>query len=127
MYQCRCWTKEGERCSESLELHKARVAQEVHALFLDGTHELKQNVTTMTISNVCPMCETFFPNLATARIHIVKAFRSGRCFVNRSARALEWEEKTGTGASFACPDPECPLLFNDMSLLRCHIKREHFE
>ena len=43
--QCRCWTKEGEKCTEHCETH---------------THGLKLCVTTVTISNVCPMCKTFF-------------------------------------------------------------------
>ena len=43
-----------------------RVAQEVHALFLGGTHGLKLYVTTMTIAKVCPMCETFFPNFGNS-------------------------------------------------------------
>ena len=33
-YQRKCWTKEGERLTEVFASHKARVAHEVHALFL---------------------------------------------------------------------------------------------
>ena len=29
------------------------------------------------------------------------------------------------GLAFACPDPECSLFFNEMSVLRRHIKLEH--
>ena len=50
----------------------------------------RSDVTTMTISNVCPMCQT----------HVVQAFRSGRCFMNRSARALKWEAWTETEAPY---------------------------
>ena len=32
----------------------------------------RSEITTITISNVCPMCQT----------HAVQAFRSGRCFMN---------------------------------------------
>ena len=68
--QCRCCTKEGQRRTEFLS-HKARVAHEVRALFLGGTHGLKL-LTKITIYGVCPMCETVFPKLETARIHEVK-------------------------------------------------------
>ena len=37
-YQRKCGTKEGEKCTELFETHKARVAHEVHALSLRGTH-----------------------------------------------------------------------------------------
>ena len=37
------------------ETHKAGVAHEVHTVFPG----LKLYVTTMTATNVCPMCETF--------------------------------------------------------------------
>ena len=93
-YQCNCWTREEERCTEFFESHTARVAHDVHALFWSGTHGLKMNVTRMTISNVCPMCETVFPNLATVRIHGVKAFRNRRCFVNRSALGRKGRRQT---------------------------------
>ena len=59
-YQCRCWSKVGEECTKFFETHTARVAHEVHARWLGGTHGLKLCVMTMTISNACPMCETFF-------------------------------------------------------------------
>ena len=77
-----------EKCTEIFETHTVRVAHEVHAHWLGSTHGLKQYVTTMTISNACPMCEpVFFSNLVTARIHVVQAFRSGKCLMNQSARA----------------------------------------
>ena len=34
----------------------------------------------VTISNICPMCETVFPKLETARTHNVKAFQKWRAF-----------------------------------------------
>ena len=40
--------------------HKAKVAHEVHAQSLKGTHGLKLCVTRMTTSSVCPMYETLF-------------------------------------------------------------------
>ena len=108
------------------ESHEAVVAHEVHAAFWGGTHGLKLDVvTTMTISKVCPMCETVFPNLVTARILAVQAFRNGRCFVKRSARACEREEKVETEAPFACPNLECSSLFPEMGLLRRHNKYAH--
>ena len=80
--------------------HKVRVPHAVHAQSLRGTHGLKLYVTTMTTSNVCLMCATVFSSLASARAHVVQALRSGRCFVKRSARAHEWEEKVDTEALF---------------------------
>ena len=66
---------EATRCLEFVESQSARVAHEVRALFFfGGTHGLKLYVTTMAISNVCLMCETVFPNLTTARNHVLKAF-----------------------------------------------------
>ena len=55
-YQCRCWTREGEKCTDFFETHNARVAHEVHVCWLGGTHGPKLYVTTMTIFNACPMC-----------------------------------------------------------------------
>ena len=78
----------GEERIEFFQTHTARVAHEVHVHRLGATHGLKLYVTTVTISNACPMCETvFFSNLVTARIHVVQAFRSGKCLMNQSARA----------------------------------------
>ena len=53
---------------------KARVTHEMHAVLEGRTHGLKLNVMTITISNVCPMCETVFLNFATARIQVVEGF-----------------------------------------------------
>ena len=50
------------------------------------------------MSNVCPMCETAFPDFASARILGAQAIRSGRCLLNQSAQACEWEEKAETEA-----------------------------
>ena len=81
-----------------------------------GTHGLKLYVTTMTTSSVCPMCETvFFSNLATPRVHVVQAFQTGRCFVNRSARAYEWDEKAETQAPFLALTQNVRLLLTDQS------------
>ena len=68
-YQCKCWTKERQSCTEFFEPHRTRVSHEVHALFWGGIHRLKMYVTTMTISDVYQMFETVFPNLAMARAH----------------------------------------------------------
>ena len=76
----------------------------------------RSEITTVTISNVCPMCQT----------HAVQAFRSGRCFMNRSARALKWEARTETEAPYECRDPECFFfIVNEMGLRRRHMKRGH--
>ena len=101
----------GEECTEFFETHTARVAHEVHVHWLDGTNGVKLYVTTMTISNACPIRETvLFSNLVTARTHVVEAFRSGKCLTNQSARARDWEERADVAASFACPEPECSLI-----------------
>ena len=42
------------------------MVNEVHALLWSGTHGLKLYVTTMTISNVGPMCEMFFTELGNS-------------------------------------------------------------
>ena len=88
-YRCRCWTRQGEECTVFFETHRAGVAHEVHAFRLGSTHGLKLYVTKMRLSNACPMCKTVFSKLITARTHAVQAFRSGRCFMNRSARACD--------------------------------------
>ena len=75
----------------------------------------RSEITTITISNVCPMCQT----------HVVQAFRSGRCFMNRSSRALKWEAWTETDAPYECRDPECFFIVNEMGLRRRHRKRGH--
>ena len=113
-HQCRCRTKEGEKCTERFESRKARAAHQVHALWLGGTHGLTLYVTTVTTAHACPMCETAFSNFTTARTHVVQAFRIGRCSVHRSARACEWEEKAETQPPFACPDLECSSVSTDM-------------
>ena len=53
--QCRCCAKEGP---------------EMHGVLRYG---LKLYITKITMSNLCPMCETVFSKLETARIHEVKA------------------------------------------------------
>ena len=58
-YQCRCGTEDGKRCGDFFETNRARVAHEVHAQSLEGTHGLKLYVTTMTTSHVCS-CATQF-------------------------------------------------------------------
>ena len=58
------------------------MAHGVRATFLGDTHRLKLYVATMTMSNVGTTCDTAFQTLATAQIHVVKALRSGTCFVN---------------------------------------------
>ena len=113
-HQCRCRTKSVEKCTERFESRKARVAHQVHALWLGGTHGQKLHVTTVTTTHACTMCETAFSNLTTARTHVVQAFRIGRCSVHRSARACEWEEKAETQPPFACPDLECSSVSTDM-------------
>ena len=40
-----------------------------------------------------PHVRNNFPNLVIARIHVVQAFRSGRCFMNQSARSREWRKR----------------------------------
>ena len=92
------------------ETHKARVTHKVHAQSLNDTHGLQLYVTTMTTSSEGPMCKTVFSNLATARVHEFQPFRTGRCFVNRSARAHE---------------SECSALCNETRLLRMHVKQGH--
>ena len=54
-HQCRCRTKEGEKCTERFESREARVAHQVHAVWLGGTHGLKLYVTTVTTTRACPI------------------------------------------------------------------------
>ena len=74
-YQCRCWTREGEKCTDFFETHKARVAHEVHALWLGGTRGLHLDVTTMTATHESPMCA----NSRGASFSKWKVFRESIC------------------------------------------------
>ena len=73
MYQCMCGKKEGEGCREVFKTHQEREAHKVHSQSFKGTRRLKLYVTTMTTANV----QESFSNLATARVHVVQAFRPG--------------------------------------------------
>ena len=125
-YQCRCGTEDGKRCGDFFETNRARVAHEVHAQSLEGTHGLKLYVTTMTTSNVCSFAKQYFSNLATARVHVVQAFRYGRRSVNRSAPAYYWEERAQAEPPFFC----APTLTARLFTVRCffcvwHVKHKH--
>ena len=118
-FQCRCWTKQGTGCVRKVETIRGRVAHEVRATDLGGTHGLKLHATT--ISNACPMCQTIFANLQTARNHEVTSLRTGRCHVYRSVRAGGRTEQT----EMTCPDPSCTSTSVSMSELRLHIIHTH--
>ena len=95
------------------ETHKASAAHEVHACMS----------TTMTTSNVCPMCEAvFFSNLATARVRVVQGFSNEKLFYE-SARPHEWEDKKETEAPFFRATTQSARPF--FKTISKHVKHEH--
>ena len=124
-YQCRCWTREGEKCTDFFETYNAGVAHEVRALWLGSTHGLKLHVTTMTISHRCPMCETVFFEFDRSANSCSASVSKREMFYESIRSSVRLEEKSGNRSTFCMSRPRVQVLFNEIGLFRRHIKRGH--
>ena len=89
-----------------------------------GTHGLKLYVTTMTMTHVCPMCDTVFPNLGQrANPCVVTSFLKRKVFYE-SIRSIVRMGGRGGDNSFSRVLTRSASLFflNEVGLLRRHIK-----
>ena len=90
-------------------------ALEAHQQFtIGGQHGIRDKLNRLTLTNQCMFCSSVFASRLVAMSHVSRAYRQGRCMVDRAVFDHELVEP-----ELKCP--ECEYEAPCLSVLQQHI------